>query len=45
MKEWSDTVRDNLRALHYWRRITDGLAIITVVGLSLGVILWFVQAL
>ena len=25
--------------------LTDGLAIITVVGVSLGVILWFVQAL
>ena len=45
MKEWSDTVRDNLRALHYLRRLTDGLAILTVVGLSLGAILWFVQAL
>jgi hypothetical protein len=44
VKEWSENVRDGLRALQYWRRITDGVAIVLVVAAGLGVLSWIFNA-
>jgi len=44
MKQWSETMRDSLRALQYWRRIIDGVAVATVLVVGLGVILWLFRA-
>lgn len=45
MDDWSTTIHHNLRALRYWRLLTDGLAVLTVLVAGLGALLWFFGAL